>query len=204
MLTDQKADDMELVEPSKLDWEKRLVAAALVIESLPEFYEALSRYLPKIQEHVSMAFGRMGGETEITRVAINSQGIVSGVFSALPARRLKQAQLTDLREYIKGIKHQDRLELRNKLMDIGAETNNLSPDSWYLARFAVAQKFRSSGLSNMLLSRFMEYTQEFDTYSLHVKADNHRAVAFYRRNNFVPVADQGNSRYLVMERKSDN
>jgi ribosomal protein S18 acetylase RimI-like enzyme len=69
----------------------------------------------------------------------------------------------------------------------------------YLARIAIAESYRGTSLASNLLAGLIE-TAGDEGVSLHVRADNRRAIALYQRRGFNFVDDEGKD-YRIMERR---
>lgn len=71
------------------------------------------------------------------------------------------------------------------------------PDSYYLARFAVVPELRGKGTAELMLRDFMRRSG-FATFSLHVRADNSRAISFYRKCGFASSREDGGSHIAMV------
>lgn len=172
-------------------------AAALVYESFPEYYDLIPAPSENRLEIIASHFETEGTETFGSTVALDEQGSVLGVYSALPATELKRAQIFTSALILRSLEQTNRSEFRRRLEGFSGQVPEVPDDSFYLSRIAVAVEIRGSGVAGRLLSGFQDEAADFPRCSVHVRADNAQAIRFYRKHGFDDLQHDP-ARYLVM------
>jgi ribosomal protein S18 acetylase RimI-like enzyme len=188
------------VDAASMDPAELAAVAELLYDSFAEFYDLLPCGHDDLRARLSAQIGMAG--TEIERVFVHRVGgAIAGCAAVVPARALPAAQVLSTMRLLKGLKPEGRDRF---LTDVKALSGSLPapPDeSLYLSRIAVAQPFRGTAVGADLLGAVLSVarSEQHRAVSAHVHADNHRALAFYRKQGFhVPAA--GDGRYLCIVR----
>ena len=165
-------------------------SAALVYDSLPALYDLLP--LPPADRLSVLAdqFSVKGSEIEHTIAAHDSSGVV-GIYSFLPALQLRVAQLVGMRHLLFCIPAHQHESFRESVKALLSSIPSVPDDSLYLSRFCVAEERRGAGLAAVMLGKFMTAEPGLDGYSLHVHADNSRAIRFYQKHGFAHFGRRG-------------
>jgi|GEM_PF-6938511 len=179
-----KQEDYQFVQQDKLSEIQRVAAAGLVVESLPQYYEAILRVTANKQQAITGMLGIAGGETENTYAAVRADGTVTGIVSGVASRSLKRAQLIDMQTLFREFTREQRETLQLTLADISRQTQNVATVGWYLTRISIAPGDRGNGLADALMDIFFSQSPDAPEYSLHVHKDNARAISFYHRHGF--------------------
>ena len=160
-----------------------LAAASLALEALPDFYRSLPRdestLLVRIRDEFSSDFTELGDA-----MAMLDRKRVDGMFAAYPADERTERQEASVRHMLEALDEEGQDSFLSALAQRAAAIGPVPEDSYYLARFAVAQELRGTGFADRLLAAFMHAGRRYARYTLHVRADNHRAIAFYRKYGF--------------------
>jgi ribosomal protein S18 acetylase RimI-like enzyme len=109
---------------------------------------------------------------------------VDGVLAAYPARQCRELQEGSTFRLISAIEPQNRPQFEDWLFHHRARIAPIPPDSFYLARFAVALWCRGTRTADYLLQKYVSLGTGLAVCSLHVSNLNHRAVAFYKKHGF--------------------
>lgn len=181
-----------------LDAPSRLAAAALAVEALQEFYERLPFSHEGLLACVADEFVTEGSELG-DAVAALQEGVVVGLFAGYPADAQAERQQQSVFHCLSRL-DPDKLEQALAVLDEHRRSVPTVPaGSFYLARIAVASAQRGTGLAGKVLDAFHRAGAGHAGLSLHVRADNRRAIAFYRKNGFALAGTEGMN-YQVMSR----
>jgi ribosomal protein S18 acetylase RimI-like enzyme len=160
-----------------------LAAASLALEALPDFYWSVpldeAALLLRIREEFAADFTELGDA-----MAMLDRRRVDGMFAAYPAGERMERQQTSVRHMLDVLDEEEQDSFLSALAGRAAGIGPMPEDSYYLARFAVIQELRGTGFADRLLAAFMHAGRRYACYTLHVRADNHRAIAFYRKYGF--------------------
>jgi ribosomal protein S18 acetylase RimI-like enzyme len=186
----------------------RVLAAELVASSLPAYYAAIRSGMDDGGERLVELLGHPGGETQNLQVAHLESGQIAGVVSGLNAAELQRAQLVDLQAAFRKISSPRRLPLQQELAQLGATTEAIADDSWYLSRIAVASTLQGAGVAAQLLQHFFATDAGAKQFSLHVHQDNSRAIQFYHKHGFrfatSDDAEKGGMIYRSMYKRNNH
>jgi ribosomal protein S18 acetylase RimI-like enzyme len=188
---------VELVETTHLDLRHAPAAAALAHLAFEDFYSIFTADRARILPAIAAQFQ---SETELNRlVAAIDSGELVAIGACYDAAEMAMRQAAGLRLL---------LEVAD---DIGAATKGLrgfaahfsapGAEDAYISRFAVAREQRGSGVAMDLLDRVERAARARDRrrISLHVRRDNHRGIAFYRKAGYLP-GDAGSRGYLLLHK----
>jgi len=189
--------DVSLRSSAAIDPPQREQAASLVYESFSEYYDLIPTSSKNRLEIIVSHFEAEGTETFGSTVALDKQGSVLGVYSALPATEVKRAQIMTSALIMRSLEQKIRAEFRERLEGFAGQVPDVPDDTFYLSRIAVAAEHRGSGVATQLIKRFRGEATEFPRCSVHVRADNAQAIRFYRKHGFEDLR-HGPARYLVM------
>lgn len=172
-------------------------AAALAFLAFEDFYSIFSRDRSRVLPAVAAQFAT---ESELNQlVAAVDDGRVVGIGAYYSAAEIAARQAMGLRlllevaddpgACVKGVRAFSTLFTPPG--DAGA----------YVSRFAVAEPQRGSGLASLLHAHVESAITRrgWGRIRLHVRRDNVRGLAFYRKLGYRP-ADPGERGYLLMEK----
>lgn len=174
-----------------------LAAAALIYESFPEYYDLIPLSRPELLALIADHIGVENSELSRTVVAVDGSEVV-GVYAEQDSNSLKACELICYHRISKALSPESRPRFRERLEAFRKAVPPVPKDSCHLTRFAVAKDRRGTGLATELLQHYADTptARHYMTLSLHVRADNERAIRFYRKCNFVPLAQT--DRYVSM------
>lgn len=170
----------------------RREVAALICESLPELYELVGHVGG---DPVAAAIAQMdvpGSEVGNVRVA-TKRGRIIGVCATIPAAGLARAQLIGTGALLSSVGPVQRKDLGERIKVFRGQIPKAPTTGNYLTRIAVVADARGTGASDWMMRELLTV----GALSLHVRRDNTRAIAFYRRHGLVQVADDGGA-YVAM------
>jgi ribosomal protein S18 acetylase RimI-like enzyme len=175
--------------------ELRLDAAVLAYKAVPALYEPVAG--GAVLEAIASDFLVDGSEVsgaEASVVNTTVQGIVAG----FPAAELAARQGVGLHHMLGALPPDQLAPFVAHIRSFSAGVPSIPGEGRYLARLAVAESQRGSGLADRLLLKFLSDDGADAGTSLHVRADNGRAIAFYARHGF--RSQGGDQPYVVMLR----
>ena len=132
--------------------------------------------------------------------ALVSEGEVQGVLAAYDSSEIASRQRASVFRLLSILNDKDTDGVIQSLQSYASQIPAIPPDSYYLARVAVAAPYRRRGVGTLLLEHFIRQGRDRESYSLHVRSDNENAKSLYRKLGFSvlgPIA----SPYLVMCRQ---
>jgi ribosomal protein S18 acetylase RimI-like enzyme len=173
----------------------RIQASRLIVLSLPDYYKVFSGNDEKLIATIAEQFAMPNSELGFARAEIAHNKVI-GVYCALPSEQLRSAQIIGAHHLIKRLQV-DQGVIRNKLSSLGYSIESIDTKSWYLSRIAVDTASRGSGVADRLMENYMQSSPLVGPYTLHVRYDNLRAIAFYRRHGFT-AATTHDGIYLTM------
>ncbi len=192
----QSAGDLMLLPPSALTPDQLGQAARLVCQAMPQFYATVAA--DRAREIVAAEM--LGPDNELSDCLCSvADNAVTGVLCAYPAATQAQRQRAGLHHFAGSLDRDEVAVFFAHLKALREQIGPIGPVSHYLARLAVSESCRGSPLATEILGALLDMAG-IGGVSLHVHADNARAIAFYRKSGFVSVGD-AKLDYLVMERR---
>lgn len=172
-------------------------AARLIYESFREYYDLVPTGPEQRIALIAAQIGLTNSELANTTVAIES-GACVGVYSVLPSNALAVGQFVGLQRLMGVLAGEPRQRFRSAIEAFRGKVPVSPADSLHIARFAVAERMKGTGLADKMIAHLREtpIAQEWRTLSLHVRANNKRARAFYERNGFTTL--ERTDSYLMM------
>jgi GNAT superfamily N-acetyltransferase len=175
------------------------IAARLMAEAGATFYALFGMSESALLE--SLARQLLASESEIARgLAAFVDGQLCAVAACFPTAQMRSRQLASLMALLgeAGVAADAQARLRSYRADLV----DVPPDSYYLARIAVAAEQRGRGLGRELIAAFEGRARDsgFALASLHVARDNADAIALYEAlgyHNHAP--DSGSMRTMTKE-----
>ena len=167
-----------------------MVAAHLAAEAMADLYEDVGH---EAVEVLSREFLINGSELGDAAVLLDKD--VCGLIAAYPAREYQSRQRVSLHHALGSLSPEGGKKLISALRRLADQIPQGRIEGAYIARFAVRADLRGSGTANRMLEQFLS---DQKTVSLHVRADNSRAIAFYRRHGF--IESDGAGTHLLMSR----
>lgn len=197
MLITVRSDEVpRLTLVRTLPREAQLQAAALIFDTLPEFYQIITQYREHAMKIIHKEFSLDASEIGSAVCACeNTQ--VTGVYAGLLASQVVRARTLLLARIYRSTPPGVREALKVRIKDYSAQFPRVPDDSYYLARLAVTTDRFGTGLGKALLNSFFRDGSVIGSYSLHVRADNRRAIHFYERHGFSVIRVQ-RTRFTVM------
>jgi GNAT superfamily N-acetyltransferase len=157
---------------------------------MPALYGSIG---PEAVRMLAAEFLTSGGE--ISDALALARQHVDAVVASYPATEYQDRQRTSLHH---ALRHLDapasaRFVAELRLLAEDIRRDGLAGD--YIARFAVRSDLRGLGTADQLMQAFVVGRP---LITLHVRADNDRAIGFYRRHGF--VVSSSSRAYLIMQR----
>jgi ribosomal protein S18 acetylase RimI-like enzyme len=163
---------------------------------MPHFYQTLSS--DRADAIIASQIVRTGNELSNCWLSLSGER-VSGVLCAYPASAQQDLQRDGLHQIARSLTPEELPVFFAHLGGLREQVPPVDERGLYLARFAVDESVRGTNLASDLLRRLIDEAGD-DGMSLHVRADNERAIAFYRKHGFA-ITDAGGTDYRVMERR---
>jgi len=173
-------------------------AALLIHESFAEFYGLLPLDGPARIEAIAEQVASAGTELSDTVLAVTADQVVGG-FAALPAGRLRDAQMLSVARLAAHVSGSARAQFMSKVQAFRVGVPSVPPESFYLARIAVAATMRGKNIGGRMLDRFATQGAGYTCLSVHVSATSKRAVEFYKAHGFTEWGAP--SAYLALVRE---
>lgn len=177
--------------------DERQLAADLVRESFHEFYAAVDIDRQELNAHLAEQFSDDDSELHGAEAAFGPGLGLCGIYVGYPAECRDEFQRASMLHLLGLMSDLAQDRFFDWLPQHAAGVPPIPGDSFYLARFAVAEAARGSGVADDLLKRFVSSREGLPTCSLHVHSANLRAIAFYRKRGFEPFASIDEA-YLAM------
>ncbi|MBC8023815.1 MAG: GNAT family N-acetyltransferase [Burkholderiales bacterium] len=188
---------VELFEATALAPAQAGDAAALAFLAFEDFYSIFSRDRSRVLPAVVAQFAT---DSELNQlVAALDDGHVVGIGAYYSAAEMAARQAMGLRLLLEVAEDPGAC-----VKGVRAFSTNFTPPGdagAYVSRFAVAESQRGSGVAG-LLHAHMESAitrRGWGRIRLHVRRDNARGLAFYRKLGYVP-ADPSDRGYLLLEK----
>lgn len=158
----------------------RRQAAKLACEAVPALYADIADLVvPVLADEFLVPGSELSGAIAI------ADDQVRGLIAAYPAEEYSARQRVSLHHALTELSPADGKLLINQLSLLASKVPKGAMHGQYLARFTVAEGERGTGVADAMMAVFLEGGSEA---SLHVQADNARAIAFYRRHGFTETA----------------
>lgn len=186
--------EVEFVRCRDLPADQRLRAASLVLAALPELYAPLDPDL--VLSVIAEQFSETGTEISDGEAAL-IDGKTVGIACGYPAEQMPQRQGSMLHHLLSTLSGEAIAAFVGHLRKFRAQIPSIANGGYYLARIAVDPAHRGSGVADRLLVRFLA-GEPGGRASLHVRADNVRAIAFYSRHGF--AFHESGTKYAIMLR----
>jgi ribosomal protein S18 acetylase RimI-like enzyme len=169
---------------------ERRQAAVLAAEAMPILYDPVgSQAIPMLAAEFLLPDGELGQAVAVVG------GEVDGLVAAYPAADYADRQRTSLHHALGNLDRVGASKMVAALRDLSGEVPSEGLNGVYIARFTVRSALRGSGLADRLMETFVA---DRPLATLHVSADNVRAISFYRRHGF---EERSRSRsYLLLKR----
>lgn len=167
-----------LTRCSVLSEAQRLEAAKLASEAMSTLYDAVG---DDVLSMLTDEFQVEGSELGDAVALIDSA--VDGLVASYPAEEYQSRQRVSLHHALGNLGREAGARLIAQLRLLAAQIPQGGLKGEYVARFAVRRDLRGSGTADRLMGLFVA---DHPTVSLHVRADNARAIGFYHRHGFVP------------------
>ena len=159
----------------------RRQAAKLACQAVPALYANIADLVVPVLADEFL----VPGSELASAIAIADGDEVRGLIAAYPAEEYSARQRVSLHHALKELGPADGKLLIAQLSVFASKVPKGAMHGQYLARFTVAERERGTGLADAMMAVFLERGSEA---SLHVQADNARAIAFYRRHDFRETA----------------
>lgn len=181
---------LTLTSCADLSEAERQQAAVLAAEAMPILYDPVG---PPAVPMLAAEFLLPDGELGQAVATVGEQ--VDGLVAAYPATDYADRQRNSLHHALGNLDRAGAGQLIAALRDLSGEVPSEGLDGDYIARFTVRSALRGSGTADRLMETFVVARP---LVTLHVRADNGRAISFYRRHGF---EERSRSRsYLLMQR----
>ena len=156
---------------------RRLEAAKLAAEAMMTLYEPLGdEVLPVLAAEFQIKGSELGDAVGLLAPTVD------GLIASYPAEEYQSRQRVSLHHALGSLSREGGSRLIAQLRLLADQIPHGGLEGEYIARFAVRSGSRGSGVAVRLMTGFVA---DHPTVSLHVRADNARAVGFYRRHGFV-------------------
>ena len=156
---------------------QRLEAAKLASEAMSTLYEPLG---DEVLPMLAAEFEVEGSELGDAVVFIGSS--VDGLVASYPAAEYQSRQRVSLHHALGTLSRETGGHLIAQLRRLAVQIPEGGLEGEYVARFSVRHSLRGSGTADRLMDFFV---RNHPVITLHVRADNSRAIGFYRRHGFV-------------------
>jgi len=156
---------------------QRIEAAKLATEAMSTLYEPLGdEVLPVLANEFQVEGSELGDALGLL------DATVDGLIASYPAEEYQSRQRVSLHHALGNLSREGGAQLIAQLRLLADQIPQGGLEGQYVARFAVRSGLRGSGVADRLMDLFIA---DHPTVSLHVRADNARAIGFYRRHGFV-------------------
>ena len=184
------AAEERLVPCSALPEQDRLEAAKLAAEAMSSLYQPLGNAATAMLAGEFLVEGSELGDA----VALH-HGAVEGMIASYPAEQYSSRQRVSFHHALGHLDRESGQKLIEQLRLLAGAIPQDGVAGEYVARFAVRDDLRGTGVADRLMNLFIA---DHPHVSLHVRADNSRAIGLYRRHGF---AERGDRRaFLLMAR----
>lgn len=190
-----------LIPARELAQQQARQAAALVIDSLPEYYNSACAEDVQLQDAVAQLFRQPGNETS-TLIAALADDQVVGVYSGLAADRLQAAQMAGALALRKALPDDIAAKFWSHLGVFRGQIPPAPPETWYVARLAVAPAAKGRGVADKLMDMALQEGAHMAGYSAHVHRENQRSLGFFGKRGFRLVPSE--TRYQAVVRDADH
>lgn len=178
---------VRLVGAATMGPEARLAMAALAHEALAPYYDRLATPTGALLAVLADEVCDPSTELAAARAMLVDDRVV-GLIVAYPAGEMQPRQQASLFHLLRsGIGEDD--VLLDAATAQAADVPPIAADAYYLARIAVAEAQRGSGIATRLLASIDESLPPSMPVALHVHRDNERAIRFYRRHGYARSDD---------------
>ena len=182
--------------PAELTAEQLQQAARLVRLAMPHFYRTLPD--DRSDAIIGMQLLQLGNELSECQVSKSGE-TVTAVLCTYPSSEQVDRQRCGLHQFAGMLERHELPIFFGHLNELREQMVPISSEGQYLARFAVHEERQGTSLASDLLGT-LSRTVGCSTISLHVRSDNARALAFYKKQGF-KFADTALKDYRVMERR---
>jgi len=163
--------------------EEKLIAANLVMQSLPEFYKLFSLKKEIILKHISSEF--FSGKSEVSDIkCIIKDSKVIAIISYLSSTDLKILQIMSVQKLLSMTDSQDKNHVKQRLRHHLESVQPIQDDYFYLSRIAVLSEYRGKKLGQEALKYFIKLGSSYQKLALHVNKENKPAISMYSRAGF--------------------
>lgn len=194
-VNDDPKSDFRIVSATTLSGGDLKAISQLIFQAATEHYELLGVTQNRVQEMIARQMGHLESELERVYAALYA-GDVVGAYSALLGSNLATARMTTIRLFLDGLEDSEKFTFLDNLAEAGIKLPDIPDNSYYLSRISIAQQFQGTELAAILMEHFMSHSCNLPVLSLHVKSNNVRAIAFYRKHGFQPLGDESDG-YLA-------
>ena len=189
---------MDFVETSTLQGPQARDAAVLAHLAFEDFYSIFSADPARVLPAIAAQFAE---DSELNQLVAALDGPrVTGIASYYAASEMGARQAAGMRTLLRAADDVGRC--MTGLRGFLAHFTPPGEEGAYISRFAVDPGLRGSGLATGLLSQIERAiaAKGLRDVRLHVRKDNARGVAFYRKNGY-DLADDGSRGYLLLEKR---
>lgn len=169
--------------------------AQLIFDALPDFYEMIPLDHVGILDMIATETVTEATECFAPLIA-RIDGMLAGVVCGFPLAELGARQQQSLLHIMRRLDRPEQKVFRTAARAAVSISPITPVEGLYVARIAVAPRFRGQGVGRAVLEAFRGRSRTA-TVSLHVDAGNNAAIAFYRRIGF-EIIGQGDFRKIAM------
>ena len=159
--------------------------ATLFYAAVPDYYDLIPLPMSERLTFIRAQLRRKVGGVCPTVIALGAQGVL-GAYEAFPASELEETRLSGVLSLLRAIPAQARAVARTRMNIHGKGLPPAPADTIYLSRLATAPAHRGRGIGHLML-RDLFARQAGNSFSLHVRSSNVRAMALYEETGFRPV-----------------
>ena len=197
--------NISIIDISQIDYNCRLSAAYLIMESLPDYYVVNGIDDTEMATAIAGLIAKSGSEIESGFIAIcNNKAI--GILTYICSESLPSARLIGTQSLMRQLSKDSTKNFLTNLRSYNTGFEVIPNNNIYLSRFAVDKQYRGKGLAGQLISKFLSMENFNSTTkkeaSLHVNKDNKRAISFYHKCHFT-ISNEG-EKYLTMAYTPNN
>lgn len=174
--------------------------AEIIYIALPDFYGALPLEMDATLNLIA-AETRASGTECAAPLILKVDGKIAGVICSFPIAELQVRQQQSMLHIMRSLDQGSRKLFRKAMV---GGSHSVAPvfdlDGVYIARIALAKKYRGSGNGATMLRLFNDHKNN-PAIALHVDRNNSIAIQFYKKQSFEFTGPSGDYKKLSMAKK---